>query len=153
MKGDGGTEVITLTILHGEVCTAVTFPVYSFRTVLVGEGINGNEVCNHECGVESQTEVTDDLILVALVLELGQEVGSTGESNLIDVLLYFIFGHTNTIIRDGKGLLLGIEDDMYFGLITCRDREFTHCIKLLQFGNCIAGVRNQFSKKDIVVRI
>ena len=38
-----------------------------------------------------------------------QEVGNARESNLVDVFVNFLSGHSNTLVADGKGTLVGIE--------------------------------------------
>ena len=66
------------------------------RILLPGKGINCYLVCYHECGIESQSKMTDDLILICLVLIFLQEIRRTGKCNLIDILLNLSLRHTDT---------------------------------------------------------
>ena len=66
----------------------------------------------HECGVEAQAEMTDDLILVGLVLVLLHEIRCAGKCDLVDVLLDLVRRHTKTVIDELQGLLLRVHDDL-----------------------------------------
>ena len=85
--------------------------------LLPGKGIDVHLVCYHKCGVKAKTEVTDDLILVCLILILLNEIGRTGKCDLIDVFFHFIRGHTNTIIDELQGLPFRIDNDLNLTLV------------------------------------
>ena len=55
--------------------------------------------------------MTDDV--VGIVLVLLQEIIDTREGNLIDVLVYLLFRHTDTTVTDSNSSLIGIKGDMY----------------------------------------
>ena len=61
--------------------------------------------------------MTDDLILVRLILILLNEIGRTGKCNLIDVFFHFISGHTYTIINKLQGLLFRINNNLNLTLV------------------------------------
>ena len=54
-----------------------------FASFLVGEGVDVYLVRYHECGVEAETEVTDDLVVRCLILIFIQEIGCAGECDLV----------------------------------------------------------------------
>ena len=92
-QGDGGSYLATVTFRHRIFRTAVALPMNGLCTLLIGKGIDMHFVCHHESGIESQTEMADDLIRIALVLIFLYEVGCAGESDLVDVLLHLVRGH------------------------------------------------------------
>ena len=57
--------------------------VPAVASFLIGEGIDVYLVRYHECGVEAQTEMADDLILVGFILVFFKEIGGAGESDLV----------------------------------------------------------------------
>ena len=59
-----------------------------------------NIVGYHECGIEAQSEMADDLIVIGLVLVFLQKIGSAGESDLVDVFFYLILCHAETVINE-----------------------------------------------------
>ena len=52
--------------------------------------------------------MTDDLLVICLVFVLLKEVGSAGKSDLVDVLLYLVDCHTESVIGEGDGLCLRV---------------------------------------------
>ena len=61
--------------------------------------------------------MTDDLILVRLILVLLNEIGRTGKCNLIDVFFHLISSHTNTIIDKLQGFLFRIDNNLNLTLV------------------------------------
>ena len=90
-----------------------------------------NLICYHERGVESQTEMSDDLIIVGFVFVLLQELGCSGESDLCDIFFYFIRCHTKTVIDKLQGFLFRIDDHFDFSFIIIRESIFSHHFQFL----------------------
>ena len=107
----------------------------------------------HECGIEAQSEMTDDLVGIALVLIFLNEIRSTGKCDLVDILFHFVGGHAQTVILEGQCLLLRIHDDIHTSLITFGKRIFSHHVQLFQLGHSIAAVRDQLSVENVVIGI
>ena len=55
--------------------------------------------------------MSDDV--VGIVLVLLEEVADTRESDLVDILVDFLLSHTDTVIANGDGALVGIEVHTY----------------------------------------
>ena len=85
-------------------------------------------VCHHKCGIETETEMTDDLVVICLVLVFLNKVCGTGESNLVDVLFHFISRHTKTVIDDLNGLLCRIHKYLNLRLVILGQSILTHHI-------------------------
>ena len=65
---------------------------------LIGEGVDGHLVRYHECGIEAQTEMTDNLIVIGFIFVFLDEIRCTGKCNLVDIFFYFIGSHSKTVI-------------------------------------------------------
>ena len=112
-EGDLGADLVLAAFLDRILGTAVALPVYRLCVLLVGEGVDVYLVRYHECGVEAQTEVTDDLDR-SLVLSLYLSRKSVAPENAIwcDVLLHLVRRHTKTVIDELQCFLLRVDDDL-----------------------------------------
>ena len=110
-------------------------------------------VRHHKGGVEAQSEVADDLILIGLVLVLLQEIRSAGEGNLVDVLLYLVCGHSKTRINEFQRLFLGIHHHPNHVLEILGIGVLSDEIQLFQLGNGIAAVGDKLPEENVVVGI
>ena len=107
----------------------------------------------HECGIETETEMTDDLILVGLVLIFLHKLCCAGESDLGNVLLYLIRCHTKTVIDKLHGFGFRIDDNLDLCLVIIGKLIFAHHLKLFQLGDRVTAVGDQLTHKNIVVGI
>ena len=110
----------------------------------------------HECGIEAQSEMTDDLVGIALVLIFLNEIRSTGKCDLVDILFHFVGGHTQTVILEGQCLLLRIHDDIHTSLITFGKRIFSHHVQLrdqLSVENVVIGIQPLFNNRKNVFTV
>ena len=107
----------------------------------------------HECGIEAQSEMTDDLVGIALVLIFLNEIRCAGKCDLVDVLFHFVVSHAQTVILEGQCLLFRIHDDIHTSLIAFRQGIFSHHVQLFQLGHGIAAVRDQLSVENIVIGV
>ena len=127
--------------------------MHCLGAVLVGQGINVYFIRYHECRIEAQSKMTDDLVGIALVLIFLNEICCAGKCDLVDVLFHFVGGHAQTVILEGQCLLFRIHDDIHTSLIAFRHGIFSHHVQLFQLGHGIAAVRDQLSVKNIVIGI
>ena len=134
------TSCCSAALAHAVFAVTVTFPEYRFCTFLVRQCINSHLICNHECRIETKTEVTDNLVFICLVLVLLKEICRTGESNLCNILFHFICCHTDTIIDKLQCLLFRIHNDIYTELLTFLKLILTHHFKLLYLCHCITAI-------------
>ena len=127
--------------------------MYRFCTLFVGQSIDVYLISHHKCGIETKTEMTDDLVFVGLIFVLFQKLCSTGESDLCDVLFHLIRCHTETIIDKLHGLGLRIHNDLDLCLIIIRQLILAHHVQLFQLGDGIASVGDQLTHENIVIGI
>ena len=75
--------------------------------------------------------MTDDLIVICLVLIFLNEICCTGESNLVNVFFYFLCGHAKTCINEFQSLLLRVNNDTDVIFCIFRGSIFTHHFQFL----------------------
>ena len=75
--------------------------------------------------------MTDDLILIRLVLVFFNKIRRAGESDLVDVLLHLVRRHADTVVDKCKRLFLRIDNDLNLRLVIIRQRVLAHHIQLL----------------------
>ena len=120
---------------------------------LIRKSIDRNLVRYHECRIETQTEMTDDLVFVCLVLIFCQEILCTGKCDLVNVLFHFLGSHTDTIILDGDRLVLGINGNLNLILRLPRLLILAHQRQLFQLRDRVASVGNQLTIENIMIGI
>ncbi len=106
---------------------------------------------HHKGRIEAEAEMPDNLFLAGLVLIFFQEIRGAGECNLVDVFLYFLGRHAQAVVNELQCLLFRVHQDLDLWLIIFGKPVFPHQIQLLQFGNGVAAVRNQFPVENVVV--
>ena len=116
--------------------------MYGFCILLIGKGIDGNLVGYHECGIETKSEMTYDLVIVCFILVFFNEIGSAGKCDLVDVLFHFVCGHSETVIGEGHRLLLGTYDYVDACFVIKRCFVLAHHFKFFQFRDGVASVGN-----------
>ena len=68
IKDNLGTTAFLVALIHLKLSAALRLPVNRLCAFLIGKGIDRNLVRYHECRIETQTEMTDDLVFVCFVL-------------------------------------------------------------------------------------
>ena len=97
--------------------------------------------------------MTDDLVFICLVLIFCQEILCTGKCDLVDILFHFLGGHTDTIILDGDGLVLGIDGNLNLILRILRLLVLAHQRQLFQLRDRVASIGNQLTIENIMIGI
>ena len=85
----------------------------------------------HKCGIEAQTEMTDNLVVVCLIFIFCNKICRAGKCDLVDVFLHLIRSHTDTVIDKPDGLCIRINDNIHSGLVAFRKLVFSHHTQLL----------------------
>ena len=134
------TDLIPVAIFHIEFAATVTFPVNRLCVFLIRQCIDRYLIGYHKCGIETKSEVTDDLILICLVLILFYEICRAGKSDLVDVFIYLFLCHTKTVINDLDRFFLWIEYNPDLVLISFRKLVLSHHFQLFQFCDRITTV-------------
>ena len=89
---------------------------------------------------------------VGRVLVFVEEVGNTRECYLVDVLVYFLFGHTDTAVADGQRSRLLVE--FYVdGDVAHLAFKLSLVGKCLQFLRSVNGVRHHLAQEYFMVRV
>ena len=146
---DRGPPVALLgRFLHFVFGRSFATPMYRLGALLVGAGENLHFVSDHESGVESQSEVADNrLVLVFLHELLGARKG-----DLVNIALHLVGSHADASVGDRQG----------FGILVRRnaDRQVAqvafyvaHRGQGLEFLRGVHGVGDQLTQEDFVVRI
>ena len=98
--------------------------------------------------------MADDSGLVrGLLLILGNEVQSSGESDLIDILIDLLGCHTDSVILEYDSLCIVIVDNVdlvVFAVGNICLAEFNQSFKL---SHCISAVGHQLSYEYVLIRI
>ena len=97
--------------------------------------------------------MTDDLIVICLVLVFFDEVSSTGKCDLTDIFFDFVRSHTKTVIDEFQSLCIRIYDNLDLWSVILRKLVFTHHFKLFQFGNGVTAVTDQLAVENVMVGI
>ena len=123
------------------------------RPFLIGQRIDRNLMRYHERGIKAQSEMSDNLILIRLILVLVQEILSSGERNLVNIFLHLIRGHTDSVIDELNGLLVRIHANLNLILIILGQNRLSDQLQLLQLRDCVRTVGHQLAKENIMIRI
>ena len=116
VENDGCSAVAALLqLLHLKLGRAVAAPMDSLSSLLPRLSEDLDLVGNHKRRVETQTEVSDD----GLILILIEELLGTRECNLVDVFVDLLGGHSDTAVGDGQRLGIFVGSNM-----NCKAAEF-----------------------------
>ena len=145
------THGILLAGIHGVALYALGLP-YIRLLFAECQRLDCNTLGNHECGIEADTELPDDLVIFCqIVLFLELERAAVGDR--AQMLLHFRLGHADTVIGNGQGasILVHSQCDLEVGLV------HAHAVVRqrleIQLINGIAGVGDQFAEKDLLMGI
>ena len=128
---DLSSDCCAVAIFHIIFCTTITCPVDCCCTFFKRKSINIHFICYHKCRIESQTEMTDHLVIRCFIFILLQKFCCTRKCDLGNIFLYFISSHTNTIIDKFQSLCFRIYNDLHCRFIIIRESIFSHHFKFL----------------------
>ena len=124
--------------------------MYSFRILFIGLREDLHFLGNHEGGIETKTEMTDDGFRFVLILI--EELLSTGEGDLVDVLVHFLSRHADTTVGNGECFFLFVNRDAH-AEVTQVALHFPYGRERFEFLRSIHCIGNQFTEKNLVVRV
>ena len=119
----------------------------------IRERIDLHLIRHHKCGVESEAEVTDHIVLCRLVLIFLEELCRTGKSDLCNVFFHFFRSHSKTVINKLHRLLFRVDDNFDLRLIPLRKLILSHHIQLLKLRDRVAPVGDHLADKNVMIRI
>ena len=152
-RNRGARKLSHAGFFHRVFRTAVALPVHRLRVFLIRQCINLHFIGNHERGIEAKAEMSDDLIIICLVLVLLHKGFGTGKGNIVDILFDFIRRHAQSVVTDLYGPVFLIQNYVNSGLVIRRKLCFPHHLQLLQLCNRVAPVGNQLPVKNVVVTV
>ena len=152
-QGDLRTYCRLVSILHLILCAALACPVNRSRAFLIGKRIDLHLVRHHKCGVESETEVTDHIVLCRLIFIFLKELRRTGKGDLCNVFFHFFRSHSKTVVNKLHRLLFRVDDDLNLRLIPFREFIFAHHVQFLQLSDRIASVGDHLADENVMIGI
>ena len=153
MQRDGRAGLCTAAAVHRIGIPAVTLPVHRLRALLIAEGVDLHVARDHEHGIETEAEMSDDLIARRLVLVFLKEVLCAGEGDIVDIFPDLVRCHAETVIRKRHRLLIRIDGNVDASLVIVRQLTLSHQRKLLPFRDGIASVGDHLTDKNVMVGI
>ena len=97
--------------------------------------------------------MSDDLLIICLVLVFLQEISCSGKCDLVNVLFHLICCHSQSIITDGNGFVFRTNLNFDLAFVIFRQICLSDQGKFLPFCNCIAAVADNLSQENVMVRI
>ena len=170
LQGDAGAVFFHFAGFDGigSVSSRLPLPAFLFPGLA---GNQGHFIRNHERGIKTYTELTDQVFggsvglrfLAGFFLclfrnlvgffQFGPEFLGTGLGDSADVFDYFFFGHADAVIRNGKGLCLFIRGQTDHKLAVPFQQFAVGKGRKTQLVDGVAGVGNQFTQKNLVVGV
>ena len=147
VQNDVRAALFALAFRHFERRAAVAAPVHC-RSVLPALGLDFNLVGHHKRRIEAQSEMAYQVLLHVFVFV--QEIVGAAKGYLVDVLVNLLLGHTDAAVADYQLLLVDFHLDGQVAQLAFELAARRQCLKFL----CgIYSIRNQFTKKYLVIRI
>ena len=117
----------------------------------VGSGDDLHLVCDHECRVETYTELTDEVAVLLLVLrEILQKVLGSGPGNCSEVLGKLVMSHSDSIILDCQCAVLTFGEAEIYPELAFRSLSVDEGL-VLQLVQCIGCIRDQLPEEYLLM--
>jgi len=120
--------------------------------VIVVLGDDGNTIGDQVGRVETNSKLTDHRNVSTRLKELHERLGSR-LGNCTEVVDKIGLGHTDSSVSNGEGLGNLVRDDFDFKLWLGLEKGFIGQGLVTNLVEGIRGVRDEFSKEDILVRV
>ena len=146
MEGDDRAAVCLFAVFHVVFRRTVASPFHGLGAFLPGEGVDSDFFAHHERGIESETEVADDV----LVLVFLEELTGGRECNLVYILVDFFGGHAYAVVDYLQGLFLLVQFDLHLEVAQFA-LEFTVRSQNFQLLRCVHCVCHQLAQENLVV--
>ncbi len=150
VEDDVGAHHLLLALGHGVAVGAGGLPLPG-GVLTIGLGDHGDLVGHHEGGVEAHAELADDVDVVAGVLFFEVQAATLGDGAQI---VFQIFGaHADAVIRNGDGAVLLVQAQPDGVVLFFQGYAVVGEGTEIQLVQRIAGVADQLTQKDHLVRI
>ena len=125
---------------HHILRAAVTLPVYRLRALPEAQRIDINLLGNHKGRIESQSEMSDNLVFVCFVFVFLQKFRGAGKSDLRNIFDNFLRRHADSVIDELQGLALVVHDHFDLRLIPFGQMCLADRIQFFALGDGIGAV-------------
>ena len=150
IEDDVGSALGARTFVHGIGGRAVAFPSHGLSALLIAQRVDDHLFGHHESRVEAESEMAD--YAVGRVLILRQEFFGARESNLVDIFVDIVGGHSDTVVADGQRSGLGVDLHCHLGVayLTLEVAERRERAELL---GSVHGIADELTQKNFVVAV
>ncbi|MPM56988.1 hypothetical protein SDC9_103805 [bioreactor metagenome] len=151
MHDDVRTEGVLLPFPYRVTVYALALP-YGCLIPAVGSGHHGYLISNHECGIESHTELTYDVAVGAL-FKLLLEFEGVAVRDHAQVLLHLLGGHARAVVRYGDGARLLIDRHIDPEIVPGYAQGRVRDCPVIHLIDRVGGVRYYLSQKDLLMGV
>src|SRR5262249_22040295 len=95
-------------LLQRKLRASIALPPHRRRVLTVAFGENLYFLTNHKSRIKSQPKMPNDIGFI-LPFILAQELFRTAKGNLVKIFIYFLSGHSNSLVGNSNGLFLLIQ--------------------------------------------
>ena len=153
IEGDFRPDLSPASLFHIKFRSPVALPMHRLCSLFIRKRINVYLVRYHKCGIKAKAEVSDNLVLIRLVLILFKKVRRPGKSDLIDIFLHLVRRHADPVINKFQRLFFRVDHYFYFRLVVIRQNTFSHHFQFFPLCNRVASVGNHFPHENVMVGI
>ena len=158
---DARAALVTVTFFNAVGTVTRGFPTRTFLFACLA-GFDDHFFGNHECRVETNTELTDEFLVgiafAALAgflgfFELFHKCLGAGLGNGTDIFNHFLTAHADTIIANGQGMifLIRFEED-FVAVVTFQNVTVGQAGKM-HLVNRIGCVGDKLPQENLVIRV
>ena len=108
-------------------------------------------VGHHECGVETNAELTDDVDVFILDVFLEVQAAALGDD--AQVLVEILLGHADAVIADRQRAGVFIRRDADREVLACKTGDVLAHALVVELVDRIAGIADQLAQKDFLMRV
>ena len=149
-QNDLGAHIVLVGLSQGVALHTSGLPLPGGVGALCA-GDNGDLLRHHKGGVEADTELADDVDVIALVF--GLEIERAALGNRAEVLFQILLRHADAVIADGQRAAVLVRLDMDLQIVLCdADGGIGQALEIA----LVAGIRrigDQLTQKDLAVCI
>ena len=150
IKSYGCTSLCSAAFLHSILGRAVATPLDTLCPFSPWQWVNLHFFRDHECRIEPKSKVS--YYAVQLVFIFLQKFTCAGECNLVNILINFLWSHSDTAVGNSQYVGFVIIGNFY-----CQISKFSFIISLAGNGlhllRSIYCIGYQLSKKNFMIRI
>ena len=150
-QGDLRADRILVAGVHGIALNALRLP-YIALCLAERQRLYCHTLCHHKCGVETDTELTDDLVVLCQIVFL-LELERTAVCDRTQMLFHLFLGHADTIIGNGQCACILVHRQRNLEVRLVHAHAVIGQRLKIQLVDSIAGVRDQFPEEDLLMGI